>query len=115
VHALAGAAGISERHARRRFLRAVGYGLKSFQRIARLRRLREWAALPGLGSRPLAQVAYDLGYADQAHLTREITALAGMSPATFIRVAPNIQIISDHVRLLAWPKSSRQRGDRSLA
>ena len=99
VRGLAGAAGISERQARRRFRHAVGYGLKSFQRIARLRRLRAWALSPGLGSRPLAQIAFDLGYADQAHLTREIGALTGMSPAAFIRVAPSIQTISDHLRV----------------
>jgi len=92
----AGGSGISERQARRRFRQAVGYGPKAFQRIARLARLREWAARDGVRSRTLAQLAYDLGYADQAHLTREVTRLAGMSPAVFLRVAPTIQAISDY-------------------
>jgi len=97
VRGAVGAAGVgvSERQARRRFRQAVGYGPKAFQRIARLARLREWAVRDGVRSRALAQLAYDLGYADQAHLTREVTRLAGMSPAVFLRVAPTIQAISD--------------------
>jgi len=93
VHTVVAAAGISDRHARRRFRHAVGYGLKTFQRIARLAGLRAWAAVPD--RRSLSQIACDFGYADQAHLTRETRLLAGMTPAKFIRVAPTIQAISD--------------------
>jgi len=95
VRGLVARIGLSERQVRRRFRQAVGYGLKPFQRIARLRRLREWAAASGRRSRSLSALAYDLGYADQAHLTREITALAGMPPGRFIRIAPTIQMVSD--------------------
>ena len=34
---------------------------------------------------PLAQVAADAGYVDQPHLTREVRALAGTSPAGLVR------------------------------
>ena len=86
--------GLSERQIRRRFRTAVGYGLKTFQRVARLRRLRALASSPAR-LRHLAMVAYDLGYADQAHMTREITLLAGVSPALLVRHAARIQTASD--------------------
>lgn len=34
---------------------------------------------------PLAQVAADCRYADQAHLTREVRALAGVTPTALLR------------------------------
>jgi methylphosphotriester-DNA--protein-cysteine methyltransferase len=37
------------------------------------------------GRSDLAALAFDIGYADQAHLTRETTRLAGLTPATFAR------------------------------
>jgi AraC-like DNA-binding protein len=40
-------------------------------------RLRQFLADDG----PLAQAATDAGYADQAHLTREVTCLCGLPPA----------------------------------
>jgi AraC-like DNA-binding protein len=76
VPALAAAIGIGERQLRRSFTAAVGYGPKTFARIARFR-----AAL-GLvrGGAPLAAAALAVGYADQAHMTREMAALAGRAP-----------------------------------
>lgn len=53
---------------------------KEFQRVARFQRAR-----PLLGRRPLAEVAARCGYSDQAHLSREWTALAGCSPTTWLR------------------------------
>ena len=77
VPVLAAALGLGERQLRRRFAAAVGYGPKTFARVARLH-----AALGLLGgSDPLARVAADAGYADQAHMTRELAALAGTTPA----------------------------------
>ena len=55
--------GVSERALRRRVTAAVGYGPK---RLARVLRLRRALALAGAGS-PLADAAYEAGYADQAH------------------------------------------------
>ena len=48
---------------------------KVFARIARMQ-----VALVGLRSGRAADVAADTGYADQAHLTRELVALAGAPP-----------------------------------
>jgi AraC-like DNA-binding protein len=70
---------MGERHLRRRFMAAVGYGPKRFLRVVRFQRLlsllrrqrtdRDWAGL-----------ALDVGYADQAHMINEVDALAGVSP-----------------------------------
>ena len=65
--------GLGERQLRRRFASAVGYGPKTFARVIRFR-----AAL-GLvrGGAALAEAALAAGYADQAHMTREMRSLAG--------------------------------------
>jgi AraC-like DNA-binding protein len=72
---------VSERQLERRFAERVGYGPKTFQRIARFQRAvgelrREGAAL--------ARAAASAGYADQAHLTRESRRLAGLSPRELV-------------------------------
>jgi AraC-like DNA-binding protein len=77
-------AGLGERQLRRRFEAAIGYGPKTFQRIMRFHR---WLALAEAGppAEPsLIDLAADAGYADQAHLTREVTRLAGLPPAAFL-------------------------------
>lgn len=75
-------AGLSPRQLRRRFHAAVGYGPKTLERVLRFRRVVD--ALDG-GRTDLASIAFDAGYADQAHLTRECTRLAGLSPAKLMR------------------------------
>jgi AraC-like DNA-binding protein len=77
---LAPALAVSERQLRRRFETAVGYGPKTTQRVLRFRRvLQHLAAAPR--STHLGDLAARVGYADQAHLTRETTSLAGLTPA----------------------------------
>lgn len=71
--------GWSERTVHRRCLVAFGYGAKTLERVLRFRRA---TALIGLG-RPPAEVATLLGYADQAHLSRDVKEFSGRSPATF--------------------------------
>ncbi len=64
-------------HARllhRRSLAAFGYGPKTLARILRFRRA---VALARNGTAP-AEVAAVTGFADQAHLSREVRSLAGM-------------------------------------
>jgi AraC-like DNA-binding protein len=70
--------GVSERQLRRRFVDAVGYAPKTFQRVTRLRRFVAGAAR---AKRSLAELAVASGYADQSHLTREVRALAGLTPS----------------------------------
>jgi AraC-like DNA-binding protein len=81
VDGLAGELGVSERQLRRRCHAAAGYGPKTLHRVLRFR-----AALQRLDAgEPLAAVAAAAGYADQAHLTRECTRLAGLAPAALAR------------------------------
>lgn len=67
------AVGIGERQLHRRCLEAFGYGPKMLARVLRLGRALELAR----GGTPYAEVAARAGYADQAHLAREVKALAG--------------------------------------
>lgn len=67
------ATGLSERQLRRRSREAFGYGPKTLARVLRMRRALRLAR----GGMPFADVAATAGYADQAHLSREVRALAG--------------------------------------
>ncbi len=65
--------GFSERQLHRRSLAAFGYGPKLLGRILRLNRALDLAR----AGMPYAAVAARAGYADQAHLSRDVKALAG--------------------------------------
>jgi AraC-like DNA-binding protein len=71
---------LGARQLRRRFADAVGYGPKTLQRILRFQR---FLALAQTGT-DLARLAIEAGYADQAHLTRECSRLAGLPPAALL-------------------------------
>ena len=70
---------VSERQLRRRCQASVGYGPAMLRRVLRFRRFVSWDDAGRGGD--LASVAFELGYADQAHLTRECARLAGLPPA----------------------------------
>lgn len=74
VAAVAAATGLSARQLHRRCEVAFGYGPKLLARILRLQR----ALARARSGRPFAAVAADLGYADQAHLSRDVKELAGV-------------------------------------
>ena len=89
VTELGRALGLSERQLRRRFADAVGYGPKTLARVLRFQRFLELAsARDGAGrwrsGDGLAGLAFEAGYADQAHLTRECRRLAGRTPAELV-------------------------------
>ena len=75
---------LSERQLRRRFEAAVGYGPKTLQRIVRFRTWLQRASETPAELRSLTDLAAEAGYADQAHLTREATRLAGLPPAALL-------------------------------
>jgi AraC-like DNA-binding protein len=75
--------GLSERQLRRRVEDAVGYSPRTLVRILRFQRFLHAARAAGPG-RHLAALAADLGYADQAHLTRETKELSGLPPAALL-------------------------------
>ena len=85
VRDVAAALGVGERRLERAFTRQVGYGPKMLARVVRLQHavaLVQRDARRG-GARPWSALAYDAGYADQAHLVREFRALAGVTPAAY--------------------------------
>jgi AraC-like DNA-binding protein len=73
---------ISERQLRRRFHAAVGYGPKMLERVMRFRCVVD---ATDSGQHDLVRVALDAGYADQAHMTREIKRLSGLTPSALIK------------------------------
>ena len=75
VERLAADLGLSERQLRRRCQATVGYGPKTLQRVLRLRRFLH------SDRADLGRAAFEAGYADQAHLTRECRRLTGLSPS----------------------------------
>jgi len=84
VETVADAVCLSERQLRRRFHAAVGYGPRTLQRVLRFRRFLSRLDAAGDGA-DLATMAFEAGYADQAHLTRESTRLAGLPPGALAR------------------------------
>lgn len=74
--------GLSERSLRRLCHAQFGYGPKTLERILRFQRLLALArADRGAG---LAALAFEAGYADQAHLSREVRALCGMGASALM-------------------------------
>jgi len=73
----------SQRTVQRHFRRTLGISPKALQQILRA---REAVALLERG-RPILDVALDLGFADQAHLTRSLRALIGRTPRAIARDA----------------------------
>ncbi len=64
-----------------RFQSQVGLAPKTVARVARFQRVTE-ACTPG--ARPdWAQIALEAGYFDQAHMIRDFTGFAGLSPARY--------------------------------
>ena len=86
VAALAEAFDVPERRLQRLFAEYVGVSPKW---VIRRARLLEAARRADLGEVvDWAGLALDLGYADQAHLTRDFTATLGVPPATYARTGP---------------------------
>lgn len=67
--------GLSERQLHRRCVAGFGYGPKTLQRVVRFQRALRLARS---GVRP-AEVAAVAGYADQAHLARDVKRLSGVT------------------------------------
>lgn len=81
IEALAVAAGMPLRTFQSRFLAHVGLGAKEFARLVRLQ-----AVIRALdrADAPLAGVAAEGGFADQAHATREVGRFTGLTPARLV-------------------------------
>ncbi|MEV4298808.1 AraC family transcriptional regulator [Microbispora rosea] len=81
VARIAADAGVGERRLHRRCLDAFGYGPRTLGRILRMNRAVDLAR----GGTPPAAVAAVAGYADQAHLSREVRSLTGVTLGALIR------------------------------
>ncbi|WP_405360982.1 AraC family transcriptional regulator [Kitasatospora sp. NBC_00085] len=81
VDELAGEFGVTVRRLQRLFAEYVGAAPKWVLRRARLHEAAQRA--DGGADVDWAALAADLGYADQAHLTRDFTAAVGLSPARY--------------------------------
>ena len=79
---LAAATGTGLRRLQRLFAEHVGVGPKW---VIRRYRLHEATARAANGDLDLVRLAAELGYSDQAHLTRDFTALVGQPPARYAR------------------------------
>ena len=86
VDALAAAVSTSVRSLQRLFAEHVGVGPKWVIRRYRLHEITERMS-EGIGI-DWAALAADLGYADQAHLTRDFTDLFGEPPTAYARRYP---------------------------
>ncbi|MCE9524033.1 MAG: helix-turn-helix domain-containing protein [Alphaproteobacteria bacterium] len=77
---------MSQRSVQRHVLRATGLTLSSVQQIERARR----AAVLLKEGCSILDVTHSAGYADQAHLTRSVKHLIGMTPAKLLRDQPQL-------------------------
>ena len=73
---------ISTRQLERAFKTTIGLSPKQYMRIARLNRVQK--LLREGQHRGLADVAYQAGYADQSHFTRDFKLLVGKPPVRFL-------------------------------
>lgn len=80
VHRVARTLGMNERSLHRALVRWTGLAPKPMARILRMQRT---IAAIRAGHLPLALLAQRMGYADQAHMTRELRALTGRAPSAF--------------------------------
>lgn len=80
IDAIADSVGLGPRQLHRRCTRMFGYGPKTLDRILRMHRALELLR----NGTPQAEAASMAGYADQAHGSREIRALTGISPSRLV-------------------------------
>lgn len=74
------AKGISDRSLRRHTLSTTGLSPYFFHQIQRAQQATQLLQQ----GKPIAQVAAEVGYTDQAHMTKAVKALMGMTPAQII-------------------------------
>jgi AraC-like DNA-binding protein len=84
--------GYSREWLSRRFRRFYGVDSALYRSEARTR--RAWAMIVGTGE-PLAQIAADCGFADQAHMTRAVGHLTGRTPQSWRRNRPITSVQED--------------------
>ena len=84
IDALAAHLALSPSQLRRRCLQVVGVTPKVLQRMLRFQGFLALAQAGRAGADGMAGLAVEVGYADQAHLTRECHRLTGLTPRQFL-------------------------------
>lgn len=85
VASLCDAVGLSERALQRLTRRRLGLTPRW---LIQRRRLHEACERLRSGETTIAEVAADLGYADQPHLTRDVRSVTGLTPGQLVALAP---------------------------
>lgn len=83
IRELAAGLSISPRHLERLFHLEFGMAPKSVQKLARLRRTQN--NIPGFLKYGLANLAMQMGFSDQAHMTREFRHFTGFTPSSWFK------------------------------
>ncbi len=81
IEALAQRQHVGRRQLERDFARYVGTSPRHLAQVARL----QGVARKGQRGAALADIAADLGYADQAHMSRTVRQMTGLTPLQFVR------------------------------
>lgn len=81
VPELGEALGVGERQAQRQYRAHIGLSPAQARRLQRMNAAVYALRDPTASARSLADLAAELGYADQAHMARELRQLAGLSPS----------------------------------
>lgn len=81
MDALAGEACVSRRQLERDFAHWIGTSPRHLAQVARVQAVSRLAQAGGT----LADIAADTGFADQAHMTRVVRQLTGLTPRRFVR------------------------------
>jgi AraC-like DNA-binding protein len=74
--------GVSERTLRRRCIEVFGYGFKTLQKILRFQRVLRLAAESRASN--LADLAMECGFADHAHMARDVRTLCEATPSQLV-------------------------------
>jgi AraC-like DNA-binding protein len=82
IGALARESGWSHKHFVAQFTEQIGLTPKAMARVLRFGRAAELLKTSERGR--FADIAYECGYYDQAHFTRDFTAFAGVSPTALL-------------------------------
>lgn len=95
VSQIAAAAHATVRTLERKFKQSSGYTVKDVSGLMRFEQVRN--RLWHYPDSSLTGLAYELGYTDQSHLSREFKRYSGSTPATFARKAKKRQQSKDFV------------------
>ncbi len=89
--------GWSRRHVTQNFRRQLGLSPKAYARLLRFQHATS-LLMEQTPRRSLADIATEAGYYDQSHLTRDFSALAGMTPGAYAadaKAIPEVRFLQD--------------------